>query len=137
MALRIEDFEGLWSLEKVIEDRRDGAVRFDGSARIAPDGDDWLYEETGKLTLTTGAVLEGRRAYRWRQCETGISIFFEDGRPFHHLPGAGGSGSHFCDPDQYDVAYFLEHMPDRWEAVWQVRGPRKDYDMTCRYRKQG
>ena len=63
-------------------------------------------------------------------------VAFHDGRPFHRFAaGESGAGTdHLCGADLYRVAYDWSAWPD-WRAVWEVTGPRKDYRMESRYRR--
>ncbi|MBI1217366.1 MAG: trigger factor [Rhodobacteraceae bacterium] len=132
------DFAGRWVLERRIDDRLAGAVgRFEGVAELTPDGAGLAYVERGLLTLGTGAPMAAERRYVWAAGEAGrIAVAFADGRAFHSFdPGAGtAEATHWCDPDDYRVSYDFSGWP-LWRAVWQVRGPRKDYRMESVYRR--
>ncbi|MEM1388565.1 MAG: DUF6314 family protein [Pseudomonadota bacterium] len=133
-------FAGQWQLSRVIEDHRAGTtLRFTGIARFdAVDPADMTaldYAETGEMVLPDGARLKASRRYCWRLIDGVIEVLFDDGRPFHIVPtGSAPSAHHDCPPDSYDVAYAFADWPD-WEATWRVRGPRKDYTMRSRYRR--
>lgn len=132
----IADLEGVWTLEKAIEDRLGPPGTFSGQARIARNRDGWRYEESGALVLAEGRALAAERVYLWRPLADGVAIAFADGRPFHQMPFAGGSAVHACPPDAYRVTYDFDGWPD-WTAMWEVRGPRKDYRMEARYLRLG
>ncbi len=131
--MKLIDFEGNWSIERRIEDHLSDTVsHFLGTAQIGGDG----YKEIGKMVLANGNEFESSRSYLWSDCDEGIEIRFEDGRPFHIMvPSGQSSAHHWCDPDQYDVEYDFQSKQD-WTATWKVKGPRKDYVMISRYRKQ-
>lgn len=132
----IAEFAGPWRLEKRITDRRGPGGRFSGTARLTPQaGGLWRYAEAGRLALGAGPDLPAERRYLWRAAAGGAAIAFEDGRPFHLLPFAGGTAVHDCPPDRYDVAYDFAGWPQLWTARWQVTGPRKAYEMHCEYRR--
>lgn len=132
----IDDFQGLWRIERVIEDRLAGQRgSFEGRATLAPAGDHWLWSETGQLRLGAGAPFAASRRYLWRAKAGGIAVLFEDGRPFHSFdPKGRPEAHHWCDPDDYQVAYDFSDWPE-WRATWQVRGPRKDYVMQSLHRR--
>ncbi len=133
----IADFEGLWRIERSIEDRLAGqSGAFEGEAVLRPAGDHWLWSETGQLRLGAGAPFSATRRYLWRAETAGrIAVFFEDGRPFHSFDPAGRpEASHWCDPDNYRVSYDFADWP-HWRATWRVRGPRKDYTMRAEHRR--
>ena len=88
-----------------------------------------IYTETGLLELEGHAPLQARRRYIWQD---DLSVCFEDGRLFHHVPPSGGPAQHWCDPDMYRVLYRFARWP-YWETVWRVTGPRKNYAMVTRY----
>lgn len=132
------DFTGRWRITRLIRDglaRQDG--RFEGAASLTPDGDGLGYAEYGLLTLGTAPPMTAERRYRWSPAPGGgIAVAFADGRPFHSFaPDAGAAeASHWCDPDDYRVSYDFTRWPE-WSAVWEVRGPRKDYRMESRYQR--
>ena len=134
----IQDFAGRWRLERRIADRRAGVEgRFDGAADLTPEGAGLTYAERGQLVLGAGAPMTAERRYRWTQGEGGrIAVAFADGRAFHSFDPAAGAAeaAHWCDPDDYRVRYDFSAWP-LWRAVWQVRGPRKDYRMESLYRR--
>lgn len=133
---RIADFEGVWRLERRIEDfRANQPARAEGEARIVP-GDPWTYDERMQLHLPGVAPVEGHRRYLWVPAAGGIEAQFADGRAFHRIDLGGGTASarHPCGADLYDVQYEFVRWPV-WSAVWRVRGPRKDYLMTTIYRR--
>ena len=135
MPQSIEEFAGPWRLSKEIADRRGPDGRFAGVARVDPDGEAWVYTEAGQLRLAGSAPLSAERRYLWAAAPGGVAVSFDDGRPFHRMPFEGGGAAHDCDPDRYLVTYDFGGWPLFWEARWEVRGPRKDYTMVCRYRR--
>lgn len=135
--MEAEAFLGRWSIEREIADRLGADAAFAGEAEIGIESDgQWLYSERGLLRFADGGAFEAERRYLWRPGTGEIAIHFDDGRPFHILPLAGGTDRHECPPDLYDVRYDFGAWPD-WEALWTVTGPRKDYIMHSRYRQQG
>lgn len=133
----IGDFEGTWTLSRRIEDRLGRqAGRFEGRAVLAPGGDGLVYEEAGTLTLGAAAPMQATRRYLWRAEGGLIAVEFDDGRHFHAFdPNADRPEAHHdCAPDVYDVRYDFDNWPE-WRAVWEVRGPRKDYRMESLYRR--
>ncbi len=128
---RMADFIGCWCIDRTI-DHADGThARFSGQAILRPNGAGGLdYDEDGALTLPDGGTMRATRAYRW---DADLSVFFDDGRPFHQIPAGGGYAVHLCPPDTYHVTYDFQRWPE-WRAIWQVAGPRKDYCITTIYR---
>ncbi|MFD0979700.1 DUF6314 family protein [Tropicimonas aquimaris] len=133
-APQLEDFAGLWRLERRIDDHRAGVVmRLDGEARFTPRDAGLDYSETGTLIAPGAPPLQATRRYRWMAQGSDIEVFFEDGRPFHAFrPGGAPSASHWCDPDSYRVAYDFSAWP-AWSSRWSVDGPRKNYTMQSWY----
>ena len=127
---RLSDFEGRWRLEKSIQAADGGRATFSGEAVWCADAGGLDYVERGLLTLGQAAPVTAERRYFWRD---GLHVFFEDGRFFHAVPIEGGAASHDCPPDRYDVIYDFAAWPC-WRATWRVKGPRKDYEMTCDYK---
>lgn len=106
---------------------------FDGVATFTSDGDGLALVETGEMRIAGQGALRGERRYRWRQGAAGIEVYFADGRFFHLIgPGDAPLADHDCAPDTYRVAYDFAAWP-RWQAVWHVTGPRKDYRMDTWY----
>ena len=135
-------FEGVWRLERRIEDRlAPGPARIgqaQGQAVLARDGDGLVYDERVTLHLPGQRPIEGTRRYLWTAVAGGIAVRFADGRAFHQITlGAGApEAAHWCAPDQYDVRYDFTHWP-RWTSRWDVRGPRKNYMMQTDYAPDG
>lgn len=134
--LDADDFLGRWRLDRQLTDRlgpMSGA--FSGEAAITRETPDHLgYAETGTLTLVTGAVLQAERRYIWQWQPQTVQVLFSDGAPFHHFTPDGISEGtpHVCGADLYHVTYRFTEWP-RWEAVWRVNGPKKNYISTSRY----
>lgn len=143
MMRGITDFEGVWRMERQIDDRFGAQLgHFAGTAELrAPaeaekDGQGtWNWVENGYLTLAEEAPVFATRSYLWRPMPPRIEVFFEDGRPFHAFAPSGQvTAAHWCDPDDYRVEYDFSGWPE-WHATWRVRGPHKDYEMISRYRR--
>ncbi|MGB1235528.1 MAG: DUF6314 family protein [Planktomarina sp.] len=129
--MRLADFEGTWIFDRVIDDALSGQATATGTARIGQGA----YLEETTLTLPDGTVLNGTRKYLWAEVEGGIEVRFHDGRPFHTIRFTAPADAHWCDPDTYNVTYDFDAYP-KWTSTWAVKGPRKDYRMVTRYRKQ-
>lgn len=125
----LSDFAGRWTLSRRIVPAAGAPARFEGVALWAGEG---AYEERGLLTVQGQPPLQAERRYRW---DADLNVFFEDGRFFHQVPPQGGATGHWCAPDQYDVVYDFAGWP-RFEVRWQVRGPRKNYEMISHYSRE-
>lgn len=130
-----ETFLGQWSLTRVIEDRRAGQTGgFEGEAwitELVPGR--WRYREEGVMRLGLALPMAATRSYLWEPGKASMTVLFEDGRPFHQFPLTGGPGAdHLCGADLYAVTYDFTAWP-RWNSIWEVRGPRKDYRLESRY----
>ena len=132
--IALGDFAGQWQVARDIEDRKhDQTGRFEGVAMFTAVPSGLQYEERGTLRLGAGPDMQATRRYHWSAEGDRIVVRFEDGRAFHNfLPGQANEAAHWCDPDQYDVAYQFEDWPT-WTARWTVRGPNKDYGMSSLY----
>ncbi|MCC1492589.1 DUF6314 family protein [Cognatishimia sp. F0-27] len=134
MTRVLEDFRGLWRLERMISHGDGTTARFEGRAAWAAAAEgaptDLDCVETGTLILN-GQSFEAERRFRW---DDTLRVWFDDGRFFHQVPPEGGTAAHWCDPDQYDAAYDFSGWPG-WCCTWRVRGPRKDYRMVSRYER--
>lgn len=120
--------EGVWGLERRIEDRRGGVVgHLTGQCVWRPDAHGLRQEEAGVLRMGDAPPMQARRVYLWRETEAGLAVLFEDGRAFHAIDLARGRlrDRHLCPPDTYDVTYEIDDWP-HWRQEWVVTGPRKD-----------
>lgn len=136
MIPTLADFAGAWSFDRTIQDRRAGhTASVGGTAVFEPNAAGLRYVETGTLHLPNAAPLEARQVHFWRAAEDGIEVCFSDGRAFHRIDPATDAprACHDCAPDLYRVAYDFSGWP-RWDCVWEVTGPRKNYRMTTQYR---
>lgn len=135
----IKEFTGRWRLAREIEDRQ-GARRgtLEGFATLQDTGGHLTYLEEGTLSFPGLPALSAERTYLWQRGEgTEIKVLFEDGRDFHSfsLGRTMPEAAHHCAPDMYHVTYDFSAWP-RWTTTWRVQGPRKDYRMVSRYRRQ-
>lgn len=135
--LQATDFAGDWTLARTIDDRfGDQQNTFDGKALLHGVANTLLYQESGQMRLSTGAVLNANRAYHWQFDQSEVIVTFSDGRDFHRfVPWGQTNGTdHPCGDDFYRVAYDFSCWP-HWTATWHVTGPRKDYTMVSTYRR--
>ena len=126
----LQDFAGEWHFTRHILHDDGTHADVTGQVRFDPVPGGLAYVETGEMVLN-GATLTTQRRYLWAD---GLRVYFEDGRFFHTVPALGGAAAHWCDPDQYDVAYDFGNWPD-WHSSWTVKGPRKSYQMYSRYHR--
>ncbi|PPB80000.1 hypothetical protein LV82_02282 [Albidovulum inexpectatum] len=137
MDLQLSDLEGIWLIQRKIDDRRAGHVlHFAGQAQFRPDGIGLHYFETGQLHLPDGTKLRAERSYLWRRQAGRIVVLFPDGRSFHDFTPDRAEACHLCAADEYRVRYDFSGWPE-WRAEWAVRGPAKDYAMVSHYRRPG
>ncbi len=134
--LRRADFEGCWLLHRTIHDRLQGSEGgLKGQAILSSEGSSTLnYEETGTLRLGIGPAMIASRRYRWAFVGDVVSVTFEDGMPFHKFVPQGqvAGTDHPCGGDHYTVSYDFMTWP-KWQAIWTVSGPRKNYVSTSIY----
>jgi hypothetical protein len=127
--------EGVWAFNRRIS----GYGGMDGTATfIRKDGDTLLYRETGLLKLDEGPVFESYRNYIYRWNGKRITVFFEDGRPFHELDfetNMLARGFHECGLDLYRAAYHFKNA-DGFRLEWTVTGPKKDYKIETEFKKR-
>ena len=135
MGLSLGDFEGVWRLERRIEDHLAGqGAWFRGAASVSAEADGFAtWVERGEMRYGDGAPMQAERRYQWAQEGLQIAVYFEDGRFFHSFaPSNAPKAEHWCDPDAYHVRYDFTAWPI-WRATWRVQGPRKDYEMTTTF----
>ncbi|MFV0359794.1 DUF6314 family protein [Tropicimonas sp.] len=135
MKLGLADFEGLWRLDRAIDDRRAGQMaHLAGTARLATRDGGLDYSESGVLHLPGVPPMQATRRYRWEADGEEIRVLFDDGRPFHSIIPAMqvAEATHWCNPDRYCVTYDFTRWPC-WTSRWTVSGPRKAYVMESRY----
>ena len=139
MALALTDFTGDWRLRRVIAQAQGPDARFEGVARLVPDGAGLRYCEQGVLVIEGQAPLEAERRTLWRAARGGmIDVLFDDGRPFHRIdPAAALSHDrHLCGRDTYELRHDFSAWP-QWELRCRVSGPRKAYTMRTLYTRAG
>ncbi len=129
-ARRLAEFEGRYHVVRQITHAHAAPATFTGTAQWSPKGDGMRYFESGLLTIRGHAPMASERRYFWAP---DLKVYFEDGRFFHQVPATGGSTSHWCDPDRYTATYHFNDWP-RFQVVWRVKGPAKDYTMRSDYR---
>jgi cation diffusion facilitator CzcD-associated flavoprotein CzcO len=114
---------------------------------------EYLYSESVEIITQSGQRLPGTQHYIYRYNETqdALELYFakrDDSASvdffFHRLEfethSAGepwtAKGTHLCIDDTYDVKYtFFFQGPElrRWETIYEVKGPRKDYQLESWY----
>ena len=130
----LQDFQGLWRLERQITDALGPDAVFTGTALFSPDAAGLTQHEAGRLELAGQGGFQAERRYLWRQVGAGIAVLFAGGRDFHRFDPtlSEAVADHWCDPDTYQVRYDFRDWPV-WRAEWRVTGPRKDYVMRTLY----
>ncbi len=131
----ISDFQGVWSLSRLIRDERAGQIiDADGEAVLRHDTQGLIYDETVTLRIPGQPAMTGTRRYLWRDAGDQIAIHFDDNRYFHTLKlgQTCAEDHHDCPPDSYDAHYDFSGWP-RWTVRWTVSGPRKSYEMETKY----
>ncbi len=135
-GLSLAEFQGKWTLSRVITDRRANAEGvLSGAASFTPDEPGrMIYEESGTLSYARQPPMAATRRYIWTETEEGIEVTFETGKSFHTimLDRLMPDAIHLCDPDLYNVSYDFTRWP-KWSSTWSVVGPRKDYKMVSDY----
>ena len=132
------DFLGHWALSRRIDDRLTGQTGvLEGMARFVPDGDAAaIYDESGLLRLGDATPMTAERRYLWRFAADEVVVRYADGRDFFSFRPAGRGSEivHVCDADTYRVIHDFTAWP-RWQAIWTVTGPRKDYRLRSAWRR--
>ena len=127
-------FAGRWRMARLVTDgRRRVSAAFAGTCLFEPDGAGLRAEESGILRHN-GRRYRSGRVTLWRFSGSGlVEVQFADGRPFHAFSLERPEAVHVCGPDHYAATYRFD--VDRWFSRWVVKGQRKDYAMTTRYRR--
>jgi len=129
--------EGRWMLTRDIVHSDGSKDAFEGEATFHRSGPRLIQYENGWLTSDRSAApMKATRRYVWSASGNRVDVAFEDMRPFHSLPlGSATPGTtYLCPPDRYEVSYDFREFPN-WSTVWVVEGPRKNYRMTSRFRR--
>lgn len=131
----IEWLAGSWTVEREINE---GAGRFTGDARFAPDGRGGLsWREQGRLSIDG----HDGPAYRNLRIVPGAGeraeVRFDDDRPFHDLDLRDGCWEplHLCGLDTYR-GRFTAQTHDHWTTCWRVSGPGRDDVIDTTYRRR-
>ncbi|MFK7942977.1 MAG: DUF6314 family protein [Paracoccaceae bacterium] len=125
------DFQGSWLVSRLIRHASGAVAKFNGTASWTPVNGGLQYLEEGQMTVEGHPPLQAERAYFWAD---DLTVFFDDGRFFHRVPGKGGAVEHWCDPDKYVLVYDFAGWP-RFKVAWHVTGPRKDYSADTEYKR--
>jgi hypothetical protein len=133
--LHAGDFLGTWVLSRGINDhlgQMSGSLA--GIVTFTADDTGLIYHETGSLQLESGAVMQAERRYHWTFEAGDVAVKFIDNIDFHRFvpAGTGVGTAHLCGDDLYQCRYDFSDWPN-WSAVWDVKGPRKDYRSSSRY----
>ncbi len=133
--LALADLAGRWRMDRRIVHADGAEGTLAGTCDFEADGCGLRQVEDGVLRFA-GREMTARRTYLWRP---GLEVRFADGRAFHRVgPGRTPSARHLCGPDVYVVRYRFDGLASgRWEAVWEVRGPAKDYTITTVHSRPG
>lgn len=132
---QLSDFVGKWQLSRTIVQKNGDTFLFDGSADFTWHDGQLLYQESGQVKAPNGNVLLAERTYIWQAAlNNQFDVLFDDKRYFHTFSAAKPYGEHLCGNDHYVVNYTFTRWP-AWTSTWQVKGPRKDYQMNSRYQR--
>ncbi len=125
---------GTWSLTRQITHGDGSAYSLEGTVEFHRSGPRLIQDEAGTLTYG-GQSLKASRRFIWEKAGDQARVYFDDMRPFHSFPlgVAKPTAVHICPPDRYEVTYDFTQWP-KWQAVWQVEGPNKDYRMVSELR---
>nr|WP_294516239.1 DUF6314 family protein [uncultured Rhodopila sp.] len=137
---------GQWAIDRQIEP----GGHFTGRASFTPrSADSLLYQESGRLVLDNGTVLDGENSYVYALRNGDIEVSFTDGpsrgKQFIDisLPADNNvvfpivsADRHLCRLDTYEATFRLEN-PDRFSVTYVVRGPKKGYVSRSAYRRAG
>jgi hypothetical protein len=130
---------GKWCLRRSIDN---GASMAGTASFVDLGGGRFDYREQGQLRLPDGQCIDAERRYVFAEQANGFSVWFAETPPrlFHCVvlsragPRLIGEATHLCGYDRYDSHY--EFDADGTFAIRHaVSGPRKQYDITTRYRR--
>lgn len=134
---QLSDFEGGWQLSRNIVQRNGDTYTFKGEAKFVRRHLILLYQEDGLVSAPNGHVMPAQRQYIWQQSSPSkFDMLFDDGRYFHSFSADEPCAKHVCGDDLYRVNYHFSKWP-AWSSKWQVKGPRKDYEMLSYYTRIG
>ncbi|HMO02752.1 MAG TPA: DUF6314 family protein [Oligoflexia bacterium] len=118
-----------------------------GRASFKNCGDYLFYREEFKVPTPIGEILNGTREYQYYFNNDQLAIYFSSmgvrGGLFLSLKlstnnginGTKGSGVHHCGSDRYDAEFnFLTY--DNFKITYKVSGPKKDYTMITKYKRE-
>jgi len=134
-----QSLKGDWELNREISD----GSRLEGSARFTlQSSNQFLLEETGKLTLPDGASVQAHRNWIWQfEAENKLNVFYAENPPrlYHALflkqenSRWIATARHECAPDIYDGMYiFRENF---FEIRQTILGPKKDFKIESLYER--
>jgi len=128
-ALKPFDLEGAWRITRRVIGTN---TRFEGTARLTPDGDVLAYYEDGILQHE-GKNSPAFRRYIYQQTDNRLIVMHPDGAAFLDLMFKNGEARarHVCGADTYD-ALFRFYAGGHWMAAYDISGPHKNYRIVTR-----
>ncbi|GHH92370.1 hypothetical protein GCM10017779_28270 [Streptomyces capillispiralis] len=136
----LDYLSGRWRARRTVRDLASGERgHFAGTVVFGPlEGGGLLQRESGQFTWR-GVTRPAERTLRFLPGPDGtVDVRFADGRPFHDLDLGTGRyvADHPCSADLYRGEFTVRDA-DHWQAVWRVRGPAKDLELTTGYARVG
>jgi hypothetical protein len=131
----LNDFAGSWQLSRTIMQSGGDTFLFTGKAIFSWHGSDMHYKESGLVRAPNGSTMPAERTYIWQQGErNSFHVLFDDKRYFHTFSATNLNAEHLCGEDHYVVNYAFNQWPI-WTSTWQVKGPRKNYELCSCYQR--
>lgn len=136
----LRQLSGRWIFER----QTPGLASMSGIAELTALGPDLsTYVEHGTLKMATGGSFAFSRRYRYLATENSLDILFDEEPPrlyqsvrlAENGDGWSGSGYHRCAEDDYRSSYSFE-LPHGFVTSHRVVGPKKDYVIETRYRRE-
>ena len=137
--------KGCWKVSRKIQEPQKNWVTGEGKARfeaISNDPKVLLYKEELQI-LTNSEKFDVSKEYVFRYLENKISVFFKEKperffyslefqQPSNEVKVITAQAEHLCIKDLYKAQYkFFDD--NKFELIYQVKGPKKNYLMTTIY----
>lgn len=137
--------QGRWKLTRTIKDYLNNAVTTGKGVAtflsIRMDQAVLHYREDLKVFFSNGVNTDTYREYLYKLEEGKIKVYFQGGpdtgKFFHELTFTDktATGEHLCVKDDYKASYVF-HSDHRFDIVYQVDGPKKNYESKSQYTRE-
>lgn len=126
----ISFLRGSWKISREIIENENGKItRAEGKASFSMASDGLKYSDNVQL----GSNIDSFQEYLYKIEDDQLIVCFKDTSLFYEL-GDDGYASYQCNEDNYGIEYVF--YPESFTLTYYVSGPKKDYTMITKYKRQ-